>query len=160
CAGSASARPFVFTAIPDDNEARLRERFDKVAVYLSKKLGAEDAFVPVKSYAASVTAFRNAKAQMAWFGGISRLQGQLAVPGPQAIVQGEEDRQFVTYFIANTKTGLREAAELPRTLAGKTFTFGAKDSTSGRLMPEYYIRQAFGKVPEEVFARVGFSGDH
>src|SRR5262249_17412698 len=83
-----------------------------------------------------------------------------AVPGSQAIVQGEEDRQFVTYFIANAATGLREGTELPKAIAGKTFTFGAKDSTSGRLMPEYFIRKAFGKSPEEVFSRVGFSGDH
>ena len=27
-------------------------------------------------------------------------------------------------------------------------------------MPEYYIRQQFGKAPEQVFSRVGFSGDH
>jgi len=27
-------------------------------------------------------------------------------------------------------------------------------------MPEYYIREAFGKAPEEVFSRIGFSGDH
>ncbi|MDF1764492.1 MAG: PhnD/SsuA/transferrin family substrate-binding protein, partial [Oleibacter sp.] len=33
-------------------------------------------------------------------------------------------------------------------------------STSGRLMPEYYIRQFFEKSPEEVFERVGYSGDH
>jgi len=157
---TAQAKPFVFTAIPDDNEARLRERFDKVAAYLTKQLGTEVKFVPVKTYAASVTAFKNDQVQMAWFGGLSGLQARLAVPGSQAIVQGEEDKQFVTYFIANAKTGLKESAELPKAIAGKTFTFGAKDSTSGRLMPEYYIRQVFGKPPEQVFARVGFSGDH
>jgi phosphonate transport system substrate-binding protein len=27
-------------------------------------------------------------------------------------------------------------------------------------MPEFYLRQAFGKTPDEIFARVGFSGDH
>jgi phosphonate transport system substrate-binding protein len=27
-------------------------------------------------------------------------------------------------------------------------------------MPEYYIRQVFHKPPEDVFSRVGFSGDH
>ena len=159
-AATAAAKPFVFTAIPDDNEARLRERFDKVAAYLTKQLGTEVKFVPVKTYAASVTAFKNDQVQMAWFGGLSGLQARLAVPGSQAIVQGEEDKQFVTYFIANAKTGLKEGAELPKSIAGKTFTFGAKDSTSGRLMPEFYIRQVFGKSPEEVFARVGFSGDH
>jgi phosphonate transport system substrate-binding protein len=152
--------PFAFTAIPDDNEARLRERFDKVAAYLSKKLDTSVQYVPVKTYAASVTAFKNDQVQMAWFGGLSGLQARGAVPGSQAIAQGWEDRQFVTYFIASTSTGLREGGELSKEIAGKTFTFGAKDSTSGRLMPEYFVRQTFGKAPEEVFARVGFSGDH
>ena len=159
-AGGALAKPFVFTAIPDDNEARLRERFDKVAAYLSKQLKADVKYVPVKTYAASVTAFKNNQVQMAWFGGLSGLQARLAVPGSQAIAQGEEDKQFVTYFIANAASGLKEGNELPKAVAGKTFTFGAKDSTSGRLMPEYFIRQAFNKSPEEVFSRVGFSGDH
>jgi phosphonate transport system substrate-binding protein len=27
-------------------------------------------------------------------------------------------------------------------------------------MPEFYIRENFGKAPDEVFERVGFSGDH
>jgi len=159
-ASTALAKPFVFTAIPDDNEARLRERFDKVAAYLSKQLKVEVQYAPVKTYAASVTAFKNNQVQMAWFGGLSGLQARLAVPGSQAIVQGEEDKQFVTYFIANASSGLKEGTELPKAVAGKTFTFGAKDSTSGRLMPEYFIRQSFGKAPEEVFSRVGFSGDH
>jgi len=157
---TAGPKPFVFTAIPDDNETRLRERFDKVAVYLGKSLGLEVKYLPVKTYAASVTAFKNNQVQMAWFGGLSGLQARLAVPGSKAIVQGEEDKQFVTYFIANAKTGLKESAEFPRAIVGKTFTFGAKDSTSGRLMPEYFIRQALGRAPEEIFERVGFSGDH
>jgi len=157
---SAGPKPFVFSAIPDDNEARLRERFDKVAAYLGKRLGVEVKYLPVKTYAASVTAFKNNQVQMAWFGGLSGIQARSAVPGSKAIVQGEEDKQFVTYFIANAKTGLKAGDSFPRSIAGKTFTFGAKDSTSGRLMPEYFIRQAFGKAPEDVFSRVGFSGDH
>src|SRR5215467_9717967 len=80
-------KPFVFTAIPDDNEERLRERFDKVAAYLSKTLGVEVKYLPVKTYAASVAAFKNDQVQMAWFGGLSGIQARIAVPGAQAIVQ-------------------------------------------------------------------------
>ena len=36
-----AAETFVFTAIPDQDEARLQERFGKVATYLSKELGVE-----------------------------------------------------------------------------------------------------------------------
>src|SRR3546814_8637472 len=67
---------------------------------------------------------------------------------------------FLSYFIAHESVGLTEQEVLPPEIAGMTFTFGSKGSTSGRLMPEFHIREAFGKAPEEVFSRVGYSGDH
>lgn len=152
--------PFVFTAIPDQDEAALVERFTRVADYLSAELGVPVKYVPVKSYAAAVTAFRNDEVQLAWFGGLSGVQARLQVPGSQAIAQGYEDQFFETYFIAHRDTGLSASDEFPQDIAGRSFTFGSKGSTSGRLMPEFHIREQFGKAPEEVFSRVGFSGDH
>ncbi|MBA48170.1 MAG: putative selenate ABC transporter substrate-binding protein [Paracoccus sp. (in: a-proteobacteria)] len=149
-----------FSAIPDEDETRLTERFGKVAAYLSDRLGVPVKFVPVKSYPAAVTAFRNDQVQLAWFGGLSGVQARLLVPGARAIAQGAEDRRFVTYFIANTETGLTRSDDFPLAARGMTFTFGAKTSTSGRLMPEYYIREKTGQAPDDFFSRVGFSGDH
>lgn len=159
-ARSAVADTFVFTAIPDQDESQLRSRFGKVADYLSKTLGIEVKYIPVKSYSAAVTAFRNDQVQLAWFGGLSGVRARTLVPGSQALAQGKEDAAFVTYFIANTATGLEESKGFPKGIAGKTFSFGSKGSTSGRLMPEFHIREAFGKAPNDVFSRVGFSGDH
>ena len=151
---------FVFTAIPDQDESKLRKRFGKVATYLSKELGMKVEYVPVKSYAAAVTAFRNNQVQLAWFGGLSGVRARLLVKGSTAIAQGKKDPFFETYFIAHSSTGLSYSKNFPKGIAGKTFTFGPKGSTSGRLMPEYHIRQAFGKAPSQVFKRVGFSGNH
>src|SRR3954452_14296252 len=152
---------FVFTAIPDQDESRLIERFTKVAEQLQAKLGVPVKYVPVKSYPAAVTAFTNNQVQLAWFGGFTGVQARRQTPGSHAIAQGAEDAAFKSYLIANAKTGLKLAKEFPKEVAGKLFTFGARASTSGRLMPEFFIRQAFGgKAPEEIFARVGFSGDH
>ena len=160
--GAAVARgeTFVFTAIPDEDESRLQARFDTVAKYLKDKLQVDTRYVPVKSYAAAVTAFRNNQVQLAWFGGLSGVRARALVPGSEAIAQGAEDVAFVSYFIAHASTGLAESKEFPKVIQGRTFSFGEKGSTSGRLMPEYWIRKAFGKAPEEVFSRVGFSGDH
>ncbi len=161
--GAASvvhADGFVFTAIPDEDESRLRSRFDKVAVYLGQRLGIDVSYVPVKSYAAAVTAFRNNQVQLAWFGGLSGVHARRLVPGSEAIAQGEDDMAFVTYFIAHASTGLSERQHFPDGVADRTFTFGSKGSTSGRLIPEFHIRKHFGKAPDEVFSRVGFSGDH
>lgn len=156
----AHAETFVFTAIPDQDETKLQQRFGKVADYLSKQLGVEVKYIPVKSYAAAITAFRNDQVQLAWFGGLSGVQARRLVPGSQALAQGYEDQAFISYFIANTRTGLKPADTLTDALKGKTFTFGSKGSTSGRLMPEYYLRKQFGEAPQKVFSRVGFSGDH
>ena len=152
---------FVFTAIPDQDESQLEKRFGVVALYLEEKLGVPVKYVPVKSYAAAVTAFRNNEVQMAWFGGLSGVQARRLVPGSQAIAQGLEDPDFKSYFIANTSTGLTQSDTLPESFIDQpSFTFGSKGSTSGRLMPEFYLRETFNQAPDQLFDKVGFSGDH
>ncbi len=158
---AAEAPTFVFTAIPDQDETRLAERFGKVASYLEEKLGVPVRYVPVKSYPAAVTSFVNGDVQLAWFGGVTGVQARGKVPGARAIAQGAEDTAFRSLMIANSGTGLKEAPEIQKAVAGRTFTFGARTSTSGRVMPQYYLGQAFGgETPEQIFSRVGFSGDH
>ena len=160
CAFTVWSAELTFTAIPDQDTTRLQTRFGKIADYLSEKLGIAVKYIPVKSYSASVQAFKNNEVQLAWFGGLSGVQARIAVPESVAIAQGAQDPDFISYFIANTSTGLSFSEEFPKSIKDKTFTFGSKGSTSGRLMPEYFIREAFGMAPREVFKRVGFSGDH
>jgi phosphonate transport system substrate-binding protein len=160
-AGVAQAQQvLVFTAIPDEDETRLVERFTQYAKYFEGKLGVSVRYLPVKSYPAAVTAFTNNQVQFAWFGGLTGVQARLAVPGSRALAQGAEDVEFKSYIIAHASTGLKLAKDFPRDLEGKTFTFGARASTSGRLFPEHFIRQALGREPDKVFSRVGYSGDH
>ena len=154
------SQTFTFTAIPDQDETKLKERFSKLAVYLTKELGVDVKFVPVKSYAASIAAFRNNQVQLAWFGGLSGVKARLLVKDSQAIAQGVEDPEFHSYIIAHKSTGLNKSENISADVKGKTFTFGSKGSTSGRLMPEYYIRETFNQSPNDVFKKVGFSGNH
>ena len=160
CVSTSWSNELVFTAIPDQDTSRLEQRFGKIADYLSEQLGIAVRYIPVKSYSASVQAFKNNEVQLAWFGGLSGVQARLGVPGSVAIAQGAEDPDFISYFIANTSTGLAFSEKFPKGIADNTFTFGSKGSTSGRLMPEFFIRQAFEKSPDDIFKRVGFSGDH
>jgi len=161
CDSREPAQTFTFTAIPDQDESRLEQRFGKVAEHLEEALGVPVKYVPVKSYPAAVTAFRNDEVQMAWFGGLSGVQARRLVPGSRAIAQGQEDTAFKSYFIANSSTGLEPGDSLPDAFAEQpSFTFGSKGSTSGRLMPEYYFRERFGAPPQELIDKVGFSGDH
>ena len=123
---SAQQRALVFTAIPDEDETRLVERFTQYAKYFEGKLGTPVKYLPVKSYPAAVTAFVNDQVQFAWFGGLSGVQARLAVPGSNAIAQGAEDVEFKSYIIANASTGLKSGKEFPNDIQGRTFTFGAR----------------------------------
>ena len=154
------AKTFTFTAIPDQDETQLKERFSLFAKYLSTELKMDVKFVPVKSYSASIAAFRNNQVQLAWFGGLSGVRARLIVPNSVAIAQGVEDPNFHSFIIANTTTGIEKSKNIPEGVKGKTFTFGSKGSTSGRLMPEYFLTKQFGKSPNDIFKKVGFSGNH
>ena len=51
--------------------------------------------------------------------------------------------------------------EFPAEIAKFDFTFGSQQSTSGRLMPEHFIRKNTGKSPAEFFGKEpNFSGSH
>lgn len=150
-----------FSAIPDQNSTELEEKYDRIAAYLAGELGVAVEFVPSSDYSASVEAFKNGDIQLAWFGGLTGVRARGAVPGARAIAQGKVDPLFVSYFVANASTGIQPSAGFPHELAGKTFTFGSESSTSGRLMPEHYIRKETGQSPQEFFGvEMSFSGDH
>ena len=149
-----------FTAIPDEDESKLKERFGPMSEYLSKTLDIEVSYVPVKSYAAAVSAFRNGQVQLAWFGALSGVQARSTVPNSQALAQGVEDQAFWTYLIAHKSTGLKVGDVIDKNMRGMTMTFGSKSSTSGRLIPEFYLTERFGESPDKVFERVGYSGNH
>ena len=112
--GVAQDKPaFVFTAIPDQDETRLVERFTRVADLLQSKLGVPVKYLPVKSYPAAVTAFTNGQVQLAWFGGFTGVQARRQVPGSEAIAQGAEDVAFKSFFIANSQDRPRALQGIP-----------------------------------------------
>jgi phosphonate transport system substrate-binding protein len=149
-----------FTAIPDQNTTELTEKFQPFATHLSEALGVTVEYVPAHDYQASVEMFKNGDVELAWFGGLTGVQARNAVPGARAIAQGEADPKYYSYFIAHQSTGLERSDELPE-IGHLKFTFGSASSTSGRLMPEFFLGQKTGKAPADYFENpVGFSGSH
>ena len=150
-----------FTAIPDQNSTELQEKFQPLADHLSQQLGVAVEYVPARDYQASVEMFKNGDAHLAWFGGLTGVQARDAVEGARAIAQGEADPKYYSYFIAHKDTGLEKSDDFPANIGQYKFTFGSESSTSGRLMPEFFIKENTGKSPMDVFENpVGFSGSH
>jgi phosphonate transport system substrate-binding protein len=162
---SANADPYApptlnFSAIPDQDETRLREKFQPIAAYLSKALGVPVEYVHSTRYSDSVELFKNGDIQLAWFGGLTGVQARHAVPGARAIAQGAADPEYYSYFIAHKDSGIPPGDKFPMALEGKKFTFGSQGSTSGRLMPESFIRHATKLPLEDFLGSISFSGSH
>lgn len=158
---SNEAATLRFTAIPDQNSTELEEKFQPLAEHLSEELGVPVEYVPARDYQASVEMFKNGDVGLAWFGGLTGVQARNAVPGARAIAQGAADPKYYSYFIAHEDTGLERSEEFPRDIGQYSFTFGSESSTSGRLMPEFFIRENTGQGPMDLFEQTpGFSGSH
>jgi phosphonate transport system substrate-binding protein len=143
------------SAIPDEAPTELQRKFKPLGSYLEQKLGMKVEFVPVTDYAASVEGLINNKLDMVWFGGFTFVQAKVRSNGKVIpIVQREEDEKFKSVFITTDKSINRL-----EDLKGKTFTFGSESSTSGHLMPRYYLLAA--KInPDTDMKRIAFSGAH
>ncbi|MEJ5249014.1 MAG: putative selenate ABC transporter substrate-binding protein [Caldilinea sp.] len=160
--GAESAvRPFTIGAIPDQDPEKLQRLYGKLADYLSAELGVPVVYKPVTDYTASVTAFSIGDLDMVWFGGLTGVQARLQTPGAEAIVQRDIDANFHSVFIANVASGLTPFEDISglTQLKGHTFTFGSESSTSGRLMPQYFLSLAGVKL-EDFKGELGFSGSH
>ncbi|HZW12029.1 MAG TPA: putative selenate ABC transporter substrate-binding protein [Noviherbaspirillum sp.] len=143
------------SAIPDEAPTELQRKFKPLGSYLEQKLGMKVDFVPVTDYAASVEGLVNNKLDMVWFGGFTFVQAKIRSNGKVVpIVQREEDEKFKSVFITTNKS-----INTLEDLKGKTFTFGSESSTSGHLMPRYYLINA--KInPDVDMKRIAFSGAH
>ena len=144
------------SAIPDESPTELQRKFKPLGEYLAKETGARVAFIPVTDYAAVVESLATDKIDMAWLGGFTFVQARIRTNGTAIpIVQRKEDEAFTSRYIVPLNSDAKSLADLK----GKTFVFGAPSSTSGHLMPRFYLLQA-GINPDTDFKNVAFSGAH
>ena len=143
------------SAIPDEAPTELQRKFAPLGKYLEAQTGMKVVFTPVTDYATVVESLATRKIDLAWLGGFTFVQAKIRTNGTAIpIVQREEDARFTSKFITANPRVL-ELADLK----GKSFAFGAPSSTSGSLMPRFFLQQA-GLNPEKDFRNVAFSGAH
>jgi phosphonate transport system substrate-binding protein len=143
------------SAIPDENPNELMRIYAPFAEYLSRELNIKVTYTNVVDYAATVEALAAKKLDMVWYGGFTFVQARKRTGDAIPLVSREEDLTFHSKFITRLDTGIRALADLK----GKTFSFGSVSSTSGHLMPRYFLLQN-GINPERDFAKFSFSGAH
>jgi len=143
------------SAIPDENPQEMLRIYQPFADYLSKEIGIPVKFTPVVDYAATVEGLAANRLDLVWYGGLTSVQAARQAKGAKRIIMRKEDAEFKSHFISRKDSGIKTLKDLK----GKTFAFGSVSSTSGHLMPRYYLIKS-GINPEKDFAKFSFSGAH
>lgn len=140
--------------LPDQTKAALLHRYTPLIAHLKKELEVDVQLVIPESYQDLVRRFGAGDLDIAYFGGttfVASLIRYNAVP----LVMRDIDIEFSTYFVANAQT----PATGVESFRAKRFSFGAQSSTSGHLMPRFFLQDK-GITPETFFAETLYSGAH
>ena len=143
------------SAIPDESPTELLRKFKPLGAHLAKELGMKIDWTPVNDYPAVVEGLAGRKIDLAWLGGFTFVQVRLRTGDAIPIAQRVEDEKFVSYYIVPAASAARSLQDLK----GKTFAFGSPSSTSGHLMPRFFLLKD-GINPDKDFPRIAFSGAH
>lgn len=150
------APELVIGGIPDQDVSTLERQFGLMAEYLERETDLDVRYAPSVDYAAIVTAFGRGDIQLAWFGGLTSVQAGDANPGSEAVAQRPRDAEFHSVFIVQADLPVETLEDLD----GLSFTFGSESSTSGHLMPRFFLSEAGIDADEDFDGDVGYSGSH
>ena len=139
--------------IPTMNPGKIIRESTPFIDYLEKETGAKVELTVPTNYAAVVEAMASDRVDIAYLGGFTFIQA-CARAGVIPVVQREKDQTFHSLFITQHDSAIRSLGDLK----GHSFAFGDVNSTSGHLMPAYFMRQL--GVDQAVIDKAIYTGGH
>lgn len=158
-----------FGIISTESQANQKPIWEPFIAAMSEEIG-----IPVKAfyatqYAGVIEAMRFGQVQLAWFGGKSYIEANKIADAEvfAQTVNSDGTKGYVSHLIMNKDNpNLAKAKELGgdkfiiQNAPELTFAFNETNSTSGYLVPSYYVFAQNGVNPKDAFKRLIFSGNH
>lgn len=158
-----------FGIISTESQANQKPIWEPFVAAMSEQLG-----MPVKAfyatqYAGVIEAMRFGQVQLAWLGGKSYIEANKIADAEvfAQTVNADGTKGYYSHLIMNKNhPKLSEAKQLGgdkfviQNAPDLTFAFNETNSTSGYLVPSYYVFAQNGVNPKEAFKRLVFSGNH
>ena len=150
---NASHKTLRISMIPTSDPGKILRDSQPFIGYLEKQTGARVELTVPTNYAAVVEAVSSDRVDIAYLGGFTYVQAS-ARAGALPLVQRERDQNFHSLFITQPKSSVYSLNDLN----GHSFAFGDVNSTSGHLMPAYFMQQH--GVDESVIEKAIYTGGH
>jgi phosphonate transport system substrate-binding protein len=145
--------PLRLSMIPSTDPGKILRESEPLVAYLKSKLGRDVTMTIPTNYAGVVEALANDQVDVAYLGGFTYVQASRRA-GVVPLVQRDRDQRFHSLFITQPRSPILALSDLK----GHSFAFGDVNSTSGHLMPEFFMRRA--SVDASVIAKAAYTGGH
>lgn len=140
--------------LPDEGKDKLVERYTPLFEYLSQEIGIPYQLIIPKDYDELLSLFHEKKVDFAYFGGFTFMKARME-DDAEPLVMRDVDTRFTSYFLVRSESVGQQLADYK----GAQFAFGSDLSTSGHLMPRYFLNE-MGIDPEYFFGEISYSGRH
>jgi len=139
--------------LPDQDNERLLTQYEPLLRYLDDAAGVSTELYLPESYDDLLQRFGNGDLDIGWFGGLTFLFAQDV--GATPLVMRNVDLEFTSDILVSASASGQSLDDF----IGASFAFGPELSTSGHLMPRYFVSKSVG-VPDDVFGSVVHSSGH
>ncbi|MCW5592533.1 MAG: phosphonate ABC transporter substrate-binding protein [Burkholderiales bacterium] len=160
-AGTALAQEINFGIIATDKAAALKDMWEPFIADMRKETGLKINAFYATDYAGVIEAQRFNKVQVAWYGNKSAMEAVDRANGEvfAQFIDLEGTPGYYSYVITHRDSPINSLDDMFK--RGKELSFGAGDpnSTSGTLVPGYYVFTQRGVDPKDVF-KVVRPGNH
>ncbi len=151
-----AAGPLRFALISPQSRQETEEKWTPVLTALGRYLGMTVEADVATDYAGAIWSLRSGRAQLAWLGNKGAME---AVDNAGAEVFAQQTYPsglggYYSYVIVAKESPLADVDDLISTAAGLTLAQGDPNSTSGTVVPNYYLFSRRHLEPRKIFKRV------
>lgn len=158
-----------FGIVSRESQANQRPEWNPFIAAMSRTIGIPIKPFYVTQYNGVIEGMRFNKVQIAWYGGKSYIEAakRSNAEAFAQVVNPDGTRGYYSYLIGNRQNPETTKAQaqggykyILRNAHNLTFAFNDPNSTSGYLVPSYYIFTKNNVNPKTAFKRLIFAGSH
>ena len=152
--GMNKATQIRLAMLPDQDILVQQKRFAPLLRYLQQETGLEVSLIITKDYANLLELFARKEIDLARFGGFTYVKARY-LHQADPLVMRDVDLRFTSYFVTRADDDKESFQDYQKA----RFAFGPELSTSGHLMPRFFMRKD-NVIPETYFSQVLYSQAH
>jgi phosphonate transport system substrate-binding protein len=157
-----------FGIISTESQSNLKPLWEPFIADMSKAIGISVKPFYVTQYNGVIEGMRFGQVQVAWYGGKSYIEAA-RIANAEAFAQvvgADGNKGYYSHLITNQENPIAAAKKqdgdkyVIQNAAKLSFAFNDPNSTSGFLVPSYYIFAKNNIDPKKIFKRLIFAGNH